>query len=130
LGQVKQLRGESLVEEDERTVVDLLIEQVDFCDVILINKVDPISVEDQKRLMGILRSLNPDAHIEKKWDTNVGDALQEIVLIGMGMDEAMLQERFNSCLLTDLEMRMPQEDWKKMSNSFTEWPTSKESEVL
>ncbi|HAC68585.1 MAG TPA: hypothetical protein DCP19_12070, partial [Pseudomonas sp.] len=33
-------RGESLGEEDERTVVDLLIEQIEFCDVLVVNKLD------------------------------------------------------------------------------------------
>ena len=31
-------RGETLGEEDERTVVDLLIEQVEFCDVMVLNR--------------------------------------------------------------------------------------------
>ncbi|WP_420995038.1 zinc metallochaperone GTPase ZigA [Cupriavidus sp. 30B13] len=57
-------RGESLGEEDRRTVVDLLIEQVEFCDVILLNKVDLITAAQRDRLMAILHSLNPRARIE------------------------------------------------------------------
>jgi len=57
-------RGESLGEFDDRTVVDLLIEQVEFCDVIVLNKVDLISVQRQDRLYAILHSLNPRANIE------------------------------------------------------------------
>jgi G3E family GTPase len=56
-------RGESLGEEDGRTVVDLLIEQVEFCDVIVLNKSDMVSVDELARLHGILRSLNPRADI-------------------------------------------------------------------
>lgn len=54
-------RGESLGEEDERTVVDLLIEQVEFCDVIIINKSDLVSRDELERLQHILKSLNPRA---------------------------------------------------------------------
>ena len=36
-------RGESLGEQDERTLVDLLVEQIEFANVILLNKVDLIS---------------------------------------------------------------------------------------
>jgi len=56
-------RGETLGEEDNRTVVDLLVEQVEFCDVIVINKIDLVSSEDLGRLHHILTSLNPRAKI-------------------------------------------------------------------
>jgi len=54
-------RGESLGEDDDRTVVDLLVEQVEFCDVIVINKADLVSHEERERLQHILSSLNPRA---------------------------------------------------------------------
>jgi len=57
-------RGESLGDDDERTVVDLLVEQIEFCDVIVLNKVDLIGDADRERLMAILRGLNPRARIE------------------------------------------------------------------
>ena len=56
-------RGESLGEDDARSVVDLLIEQVEFCDVLVINKIDLISDEQQRKLLAILRSLNPGAKV-------------------------------------------------------------------
>src|SRR5690606_37724304 len=42
-------RGESLGDEDERSVADLLIEQVEFCDVILISKHDLAPAADVER---------------------------------------------------------------------------------
>lgn len=58
-----QARGESLGEADERTVVDLLIEQVEFCDVIVVNKIDLVDGDARARLAAILRRLNPRARI-------------------------------------------------------------------
>jgi G3E family GTPase len=56
-------RGESLGEEDQRTVVNLLVEQVEFCDVIVLNKTDLLAPEDVARLEAILHTLNPRADI-------------------------------------------------------------------
>ncbi|EPY9770967.1 TPA: GTP-binding protein [Klebsiella variicola] len=58
-----QSRGESLGDEDERTVVDLLIDQIEFCDVLILNKTDLIDDSQKERLMQILQSLNPRAKI-------------------------------------------------------------------
>ena len=55
--------GESLGEEDERSVADLLVDQVEFADVILISKTDLVSSADIERLTAILKTLNTDAKI-------------------------------------------------------------------
>jgi G3E family GTPase len=52
-----------LDESDRRNVVDLLVDQVEFADVIVVNKIDRISPEDLKPLLGLLRQLNPSAKI-------------------------------------------------------------------
>ncbi|MCB5187741.1 zinc metallochaperone GTPase ZigA [Methylobacillus caricis] len=57
-------RGESMGEGDERTVVDLLIEQIEFCDVIVLNKTDLVNADEIRQLHGILGGLNPRARIE------------------------------------------------------------------
>ncbi len=244
-----QSRGESLGEEDARTVVDLLIEQIEFCDVLVLNKIDLISEPERERLMAILNSLNPRARIEtaefgqvpldrvlntglfdfeeaskapgwlqelrgthtpeteeygignfvyrarrpfhpqrfkalvesewpgvvrskgffwlanfptlagswsqagavaryhvagywwasmpperwpedpeavalikEKWDERVGDARQELVLIGMDMDEEALRARFDACLLSDEEMASGPSTWTTWTNPFADWP--------
>ena len=55
--------GESLGDEDERSVADLLVDQVEFADVILISKTDLASGDDISRLEAILRTLNTHAKI-------------------------------------------------------------------
>ena len=56
-------RGETLGEEDERSITDLLIEQIEFADVILISKIDLISRHEREELMAILERLNAQAEI-------------------------------------------------------------------
>jgi len=246
-----QARGESLGAEDERTVVDLLIDQVEFCDVIVLNKVDLIDADARARLMAMLRKLNPRARIEAaefgqvpldrvlntglfdfdaaskapgwlkemrgehtpeteeygirqfvyrarrpfhpqrffalagaswpgvvrskgffwlashptlagswsqagaisrqsvagywwaavppdrwpqdpeavaliraKWHPDVGDARQELVMIGMDMDEAALRAGLDACLLNDAEMAQGPHHWTHWENPFEGWPAS------
>jgi Putative GTPases (G3E family) len=56
-------RGLGMSDDDDRTVVDLLVEQIEFSNVLIVNKIDLVSTEDIARLEGILRHLNPDAQI-------------------------------------------------------------------
>lgn len=244
-----QARGESLGEDDQRTVVDLLIEQVEFCDVIVLNKIDLVTDNERDQLIEILHRLNPRARIEtasfgkvplarvldtgifdfdeasqapgwlqelrgthkpeseeygignfvyrarrpfhpqrfhqlvnsewpgvvrskgyfwlashptlagswsqagavarhgpagywwaampsenwpedpetvaiilSKWDEKVGDARQELVLIGMDMNEDALRNRFDECLLNDDEMAFGPRVWETWTNPLPGWP--------
>jgi len=56
-------RGQTAEPEDTRTVVDLLVEQVEFADVIVVNKADLVSPEDLGFLKTMLRRLNAKARI-------------------------------------------------------------------
>lgn len=241
-------RGQSLGDADTRTVVDLLIEQVEFCDVLVVNKADLVSEADRLRLAGILAHLNPRARIEyahfgrvpldrvldtglfdfeqaadapgwlremrgehkpetleygidsfvyrarrpfhpqrfwqwvqsewpgvvrskgffwlasrpgfagnwsqaggacrygaagywwaavprehwptdaeslaaieAKWSDAVGDARQELVLIGIGMDQAALRGRLDACLLSDAEMAAGPAQWQAWPDPFPAW---------
>ena len=56
-------RGETLGEEDERTLVHLLTDQMEFADVVVLNKVDDAGPERTDAARKIIRSLNGDAKI-------------------------------------------------------------------
>ncbi|KAB2923322.1 MAG: GTP-binding protein [Dechloromonas sp.] len=241
-------RGESLGEDDQRPVVSLLIEQVEFCDVIVLNKTDLLPAADIGNLEAILHTLNPRARIvhatfgkvpltsilntglfdfeqaaeapgwlqelrgehvpeteeygiasfvyrarrpfhprrfhqlideewpgvvrskgyfwlatrpelvgswsqagpvvrhelggmwwaavpqarwpqdednlatiRERWQEPYGDAQQELVLIGMGMDEVDLRRRLDACLLSDAELAMGKEAWLDFDDPFPRW---------
>jgi len=56
-------RGETMGEGDERTLVDLLTDQIEFADVIILNKVDDAGPQKVDAARKIIRSLNGDAKI-------------------------------------------------------------------
>jgi len=56
-------RGESAGEEDRRSLVNLLNDQIEFADVIVISKCDLISDRDRLRIGSILKALNRDADL-------------------------------------------------------------------
>ncbi|AMA56747.1 zinc metallochaperone GTPase ZigA [Bradyrhizobium sp. CCGE-LA001] len=55
-------RGEAL-DNDKRTLVDLLVEQIEFADVIVLNKVDDAPPEQREAARKIIRALNPEADL-------------------------------------------------------------------
>ncbi len=56
-------RDLGMSEEDERTIVDLLTDQIEFANVIVINKCDLVEDKEIERLEGILHHMNPDARL-------------------------------------------------------------------
>ena len=248
-------RGESLGEEDQRTVVNLLVDQVEFCDVIVLNKTDLLDAAELERLDGLLKNLNPRADIVRarfgqvplerildtgrfdfaaaaeapgwlaelrgehvpeteeygitsfvyrarrpfhperfhewinqewpgvvrskgyfwlasrptmvgswsqagavvrhelaglwwaavprdrwpqdeeglaairaRWDDAVGDAQQELVLIGIDMDEAALRARLDACLLNDTEYASSPAAWTQLPDPFPRWAFASEEQ--
>lgn len=54
---------ENLGEEDDRTLVDLLVDQIEFANVVILNKTDLISKEERDTVKAIIRGLNARAEI-------------------------------------------------------------------
>lgn len=61
------------------------------------------------------------AHIRSRWDSTWGDRRQDLVFIGMGMDEAALKSRFDACLLTDEEMAFGEAAWVNLTDPLPAW---------
>jgi G3E family GTPase len=66
---------------DEEDIENLVIQQIEFCNIVLLNKVDEISAEELGRVRGIVRELQPKAEII---ECNYGDVdLDKIINTGM-----------------------------------------------
>jgi G3E family GTPase len=70
-------RGETLGAEDDRTLVNLLVEQIEFADVVILNKVSDAGPERTDAARKIIRSLNADARII---ETNHSDVAADAIL--------------------------------------------------
>ncbi|MFK7991957.1 MAG: zinc metallochaperone GTPase ZigA [Sandaracinaceae bacterium] len=82
-------RGEALGEEDERTVTDLLIDQIEFADVLVLNKTDLLAPEALNHVEQALRALNRRARIVRAERGDV--ALSEVLGTGLFDYEAAAQ---------------------------------------
>jgi G3E family GTPase len=70
-------RGETMGEEDERTLVHLLTDQIEFADVVILNKVADAGPDKVDAARKIIRSLNADAEII---ETNQSSVAAEKIL--------------------------------------------------
>ncbi|EJA1949874.1 GTP-binding protein [Staphylococcus pseudintermedius] len=76
-------RDQAVGEDDERTIADLLIDQIEFCDVLILNKIDLVSEEETNRLEAMLRKLQPTAKLIRAVNAQVN------------IDEVLETGRFN-----------------------------------
>ncbi|MEB8101086.1 GTP-binding protein [Staphylococcus xylosus] len=74
-------RNQGADNTDERSIADLLIDQVEFCDVLILNKIDLVSKEDLDKLENILRKLQSKANIIKTIDAKVN--IEDIIDTGL-----------------------------------------------
>jgi G3E family GTPase len=59
--------------------------------------------------------------IERVWNPEVGDCRQELVFIGIDMDELGIYDSLQQCLLTDQELALGPESWASFSDPFPKW---------
>lgn len=59
--------------------------------------------------------------IAERWHDEVGDCRQELVFIGIGMDEIELYDSLQSCLLTDEEFSAGIDAWQGFPDPFPKW---------
>ncbi|EWG10266.1 GTP-binding protein [Cytobacillus firmus] len=74
-------RKQGTDESDVREVVDLLIDQIEFANVVVLNKLDLVDSESADELKAVLEKLNPEAKIIKAVNSEV--ELKEILNTGL-----------------------------------------------
>lgn len=75
------------IEGDDRTIVNLLTDQVEFANVILLNKVDLVTESELRNLYDIIHKLNPKARIIPTQNSEI--SLVEVIGTGLfDFDEA------------------------------------------
>ena len=62
-----------------------------------------------------------ESNIQQKWNPEVGDCRQELVFIGIGMDELGIYDSLQECLLTDEEFSQGIEAWMHLADPFPKW---------
>ncbi len=57
--------GESLIDHelDEDDIENLLVEQIEYCTTIILNKIDQVSDEDKEKILKVIKTLQPEAKI-------------------------------------------------------------------
>jgi len=56
-------RGLEVSDEDDRTIVDLLVDQLEFADILILNKTDLVSDDEIKQVKALIHRMNPRAKI-------------------------------------------------------------------
>jgi G3E family GTPase len=64
--------------DDARTIANLLTDQIEFANVILINKTDAVSAEELDEIQGIVRALNPKAKVHRSLRHGRGRAVERL----------------------------------------------------
>ncbi|SAL48736.1 cobalamin synthesis protein/P47K family protein [Caballeronia peredens] len=67
-----------------------------------------------------------EAEIVAEWygdpdDNSIGDRRQELVLIGLTLDTALWQDKFDACLLNDDEWALGPDAWARFADPFPAW---------
>ncbi|RMY46422.1 hypothetical protein D0865_09294 [Hortaea werneckii] len=74
-------RRDDVVPEDERTVSDLMVDQIEFADVIVLNKTDMVDAKTKQRILDLMKKLNHRAKIVETSYAKLD--VKEIVNTGM-----------------------------------------------
>ena len=69
-------------------------------------------------------STSMQEEIERRWHPEVGDCRQELVFIGIGMDDVAIYDSLEACLLTDEEYAAGMDAWQRFQDPFPKWDVS------
>lgn len=99
-------RGETAGEGDDRSLVALLVEQIEFADVVIVNKAADVSPDQLGVVKKVVASLNADAKIIEANHGNV--ALDQVVGTGLYDEEASEQHPLWMKELYDFDSHRPE----------------------
>jgi G3E family GTPase len=94
-------RGTAVSSADERSIVELMVDQIEFANVILLNKTDKVTTHEKEQILKIIKTLNPNAEvyetrysrIELKKVLNTGlFTMEKAALAPMWLKEARIGE--------------------------------------
>lgn len=54
---------DQIIPKDERTITDLMVDQIEFADVIIVNKIDSIDLKTKERILALAKNLNASAEV-------------------------------------------------------------------
>lgn len=100
--------GENLGEEDERAIIDLMVEQIEFASTIVLNKVSDCSQEDLNIIRAVIKGLNTDAEIIETDYSNI--PLDKIINTGSFDLEKAHNHPLWSKELYDFKNHVPETD--------------------
>ncbi|MGQ9612954.1 GTP-binding protein [Chloroflexus sp.] len=78
------------------------------------------AIPDDERL----QTPEVEAYLERYWDPDVGDCRQELVFIGVNVDQKQVCAELDWALLNDVEMKAGPEQWQMFPDPFPRWATS------
>lgn len=100
--------GESLGDEDERAIIDLMVEQIEFASTIVLNKVAACSASDLSTIKSVIKGLNTDAQVI---ESNYSDVpLEKIINTGCFDLEKAQNHPLWSKELYDFKNHIPETD--------------------
>ncbi|MDG5487259.1 GTP-binding protein [Sphingomonas sp. BGYR3] len=101
-------RGESMGEEDDRSLVGLLVEQIEFADTIIINKAGDVSPDHLAKVKQLVASLNADARILTADQSRV--PMDDVLATGRFDEEAAAQHPLWAKELYGYESHRPESE--------------------
>ena len=89
-------RGQQVGTDDDRTIVDLLVDQIEFADVVILNKIDAVEETTKTKIISAIKAINSRA------------ALVESAYGNINLNEILNTNRF------DIESAEQMPDWLKI----------------
>jgi len=133
--------GQAATTDDARTVAGLLVDQVEFANVILFNKTDLVSADELAEIEAFVEQLNPYAlrlrsefgRVDPsrilgtgRFDFEVARQSRgwQVTLRGEGaseVEELAIYDSLQDCLLTDDEFALGPSNWQLFPDPFPPW---------